>query len=193
MFCQCKQKATVRCCNYQFCGPCFLKHFTTIANHMPQQLVTQLDPSDKYRLIEELNDKMSTLILLKSKVISEARELIKTIENLNNSVIQELNQQIKKYEQFLCKIDSVDLIEVENILTTEIRLKNLNFQSLVDEIKRVYPRDLISFDVDAEKLKSRKKKHFLREHNGEFNCLAISGDGQALLTGSSDATLRVWT
>ena len=124
--------------------------------------------------------------------MNETKQFIKTIESLHNSVIQVLNQAIKKYQIISGSIESVDLKEVENILTTEIKVKDFTLQSLFDEIKSAYPRDLISFDLDAEKLKSRKKKQFLRTHNGGFLCLAISDDAKILLTGLADATLRVW-
>ena len=38
-----------------------------------------------------------------------------------------------------------------------------------------------------------RQKEILSQHNGSINCMTMSEDGSVLVTGSEDATARMWS
>ena len=190
---KCSQKATVRCCSTQlYCEVHFGQHFISKPNHKPEQLVFKLSPIDQSILKIELQTRISTLKNLRYKIISDTNSIIINLESLQSKFITEISSNIKNYEEILSNQEFSSLIEVEKILETEMIVYGINPEDLMNKIKDLFPRKLFDFEIDKYKKDSLIMKNFLKTHNGGFNCLAVSSDGKLLVTGSIDATVRVW-
>ena len=194
MFCQiCRQKATYRCCStILLCNFHFSQHFSPIENHHPEKLVFKLETSDQSMLNIELQNRISTLEKLKSKVRSYTKSLITNLIINQSELLNKIDQIIKEYQEIFTSYEFYDLKAPQEILTTEMIVKEITSEGLISQIDKLFPRDLIYFDIDLDKKKNLMKNKFLKTHNGGFLCLAISNDGKLLLTGSDDQTVRVW-
>ena len=193
MICQiCPKKATVLCCSTNLCGSHFTQHFALRMTHQPQQLLFKLPPADQSILNIQLQNRISALKNLKSKLNSYSNSLIQRIENLQSALINEINKTISSYQEILQTQYFEDLKIPEKILETQMKVKKINPKSLISKINKMYPKDLLRFEIDLDKKRTLIKNKFLQTHSGEIYCLAISNDGKFIVTGSKDASLRVW-
>ena len=186
----CTTAAVLRCCsNNLLCATHFGQHFTIQTNHHPEQLQLQPDPFQNSPLHSELLRRIRSLKCLKSKINSSTSSLIKLIIELKDSILKELNQEIQKYQSMLNTKNLSDPNESKLILKTKMALKVFELDDLSEKIKELFPKKLIEYPDNERKFIRNK---FLQTHNGGFRCLAVSNDEKFIVTGSEDATVRVW-
>ena len=146
MFCQqCNLKATYRCCStILLCNLHYAQHFSTKINHQPQQLELRLDATDQEFLNIELQNRILTLKNLKGEVKTYTRSLIETIEDLQTDLLKTIDQTLQKYEEMFNNQEFTYINESENILETEMVLKEISSEVLKNNINELFPSDLIS-------------------------------------------------
>lgn len=185
---QCNQLANWRCCSSALlCTYHFGKHFTSEAIHTPEKL--RLPDS---ALKSELSQRILKLKDLKSRIITSTNSLIKQLIDLQNSTLKDLYETIQIYQNKLNSQELLDSTTSNSILKTKMIVKDFNLEDLSQRIKEFYPNKIIEFTINTEKEMKLIRKQFLQSHNGGFRCLAVSNDGKFIVTGSDDATVRLW-
>ena len=165
----CNQKATFSCCsNLPFCHVHIGQHLLIKTTHSPHQQTYRLDPLKQSILSSELSIRISNLKDTKSQIRLITRSLINTLETLQDNYLKDLNSAINRYEQLLITKDFPDLDEIEKILETQMKVKEINSEDLIDKIKEIFPTFLIEIDPHLDKERVIRKNQFLENHNGGF-------------------------
>ena len=82
--------------------------------------------------------------------------------------------------------------DIDGVIKTEMIIKRIKSNELVQTILELFNEDLIAFQHNPVKERLLISSQFLTAHNGGFECLAVSRNGQLMITGSGDTTVRVW-
>ena len=194
----CDTSALFKCCGIYLCLYDYDRHFKNKADHINfEQIHLKLDDIDLKKLKQELLKRISLLKNAKKEIISNSESLIKSILTLQESMIQKLKSIINRYNQLLNLeyFNTQDKNEIQNIIDKNMTIKFHDFKTLAEELKFCYQFELneteIEIDASAKKIENYKK--FLNLYNGGFRCVTISCDQKILITGGSDATVRVWS
>ena len=147
----CNQKATVQCCSFTFCGSHFTEHYLNRGMHNPVRLAINLPKIEESVLKKELTSRISSLNQVISELESLASLMITTISDLKNSQIQEIKLTIYLYQEILNTERLFDVEEVEKIIKTKLIVKSIIPDELIEEIKKIFQKNLLNFQDDDEK------------------------------------------
>ena len=140
--------------------------------------------SNESKFAEKISLKIHYLKNLKDQILIETKKSIEILEQGTLSLISLINVNIKKLLDL--KTDSISCkIEEKKFSINKFNLSDIN-KVLKDKFSDSIS-NLIHFK-DKEFTKSK----FLKYHNGEFKCGAISNDENFLITGGYDTSIRIW-
>jgi WD40 repeat protein len=182
------------CSNVYICDLHFGSHIASEGNHKFERLASTISPSEKSLLFKKLQNNISHLQHLKSTILKETKTLINFIEKKTSEKILKINQEIKNYCNFFIQrpFQTLKIEEIKKISSTELILETFDTQMVKKMVDKLFSKNLIVLESDSRKIKEMKTRRFLQTHNGGFNCLVISKDGKTLVTGSQDASVRLW-
>ena len=192
----CDSSAQYECCASTLCKKHYDKHYKNKSKHANfNQITPRIDETSRSILKNNLTERITLLEKAKKEIISSTESLIKTILSLQISTIKQIKSKINRYSQLL-QSDNFNLsyeIEIQQIIHTELYLESNDFEALIEEFKNFYELKLIETKTYSNEVQMKNYKNFLNVYSGEFRCVAVSLDQNILLTGSEDATVRIWS
>ena len=185
-----------KCTNILLCPDDLGPHLLSRSNikHQHEPLHQSLEPYEFLTVNKELKERVSILKKLKKKINTETNMIIKTLANHSKAYIQIISNLINQYEALLKQEENAyeNIEELKTLAVTEIVIKPFDSSKIVEEIKSLYSKQIISFEADTCKEMLMKKNKLLQTYNSGFYRIAVTNDRKILVAGSLDGTIRVW-
>ena len=109
---------------------------------------------------------------------------------MQNSTLKKISDLMKHFNDLQAsrEFNTLDFEEINKIIRTDTIFELKKSPESIEIIRNYSFMELEESDFHTQNI----QKKFLETHNGGFKCIGVSRDGNNLVTGSEDSTVRVW-
>ena len=180
-------------CRNSFSCP---EHLSQHYNFQPSEDTEKLAPEVDSNLINnfkaELTLRIKSFSRLKKIVSLKTKNLIVSIESYSQSLLASIEKEKQKLIDLMNKIKfkTSEIQYMHKTCSSKMILKEFSFDCLKESLQKMFKTKLD--DILTFRPNEISMKKFLKNHNSKLYCIELTSDGETLVTGSEDTSVRLW-
>ena len=186
------QSVYCTCRNSFICPEHLSQHYTYQNSELADKFITEVDSNLIKNFKSELILRIKSYSELKKIVSMKIKNLIISIELYTQSLLKSIEIEKQKLIYLMSKIKfkTSDIQYMHKTCSSKMILKEFSFEFLNESLQKLFKIEIDSLLNFRPNEISIKK--FLKNHNSKLYCIALTSDGQTLVTGSEDTSVRLW-